>query len=212
MFTGLIEACVPVSAVERLGSGLRIAVQAPGQGFSASRGQSIAVSGACLTHVGAEGEGEPLVFELSRETLERTWFSTLRVGRRVNLERALRLGDRLDGHLVAGHVDGLGRIQAFESGGDGWARLEVEVPSGLERYLIDKGSITIDGVSLTVVSPLARTFSVALIPLTLEKTTLGHARVGDAVNIEADLIGKWLDRLREPGSLSQSQGERSSGC
>lgn len=192
MFTGLIEACVPVTALERIGTGLKIAVQPPGGDFRATTGQSIAVSGACLTHVGGEEPGANLVFDLSSETVERTWFRSLAPGKRVNLERALRLGDRLDGHLVAGHVDGLGWIRALEPTSDGGARLGIEVASGLERYLIDKGSITIDGVSLTVVAPSERTFSVGLIPLTLQKTAFAHARVGDAVNIEADMIGKWI--------------------
>ncbi|MDZ4772454.1 MAG: riboflavin synthase [Planctomycetota bacterium] len=198
MFTGLIEACVPVTAIEPLGTGLRVTLRAPEGLFAAAKGQSIAVSGACLTHVGSETAGAPLVFELSEETLERTWFRALAPGKRVNLERALRLGDRLDGHLVAGHVDGAGRICAIEPWSDGGARLVVEVPAGFERYLLDKGSITIDGVSLTVVSPCERTFAVALIPLTLAKTTLGEARVGDLVNLEADMVGKWI--------LSRSQG------
>jgi riboflavin synthase len=192
MFTGLIEACVPVTGLERTGTGLRIELATPGSDFQVQNGQSIAVSGACLTHVGRSGAGVPLVFDLSSETLERTWFGALAVGRRVNLERALRMGDRLDGHLVAGHVDGKGLVRALETTGDGGARLDVEVAPGLERYLLDKGSITVDGVSLTVVSPRERRFSVALIPLTLAKTTLGSARIGDAVNLEADLVGKWI--------------------
>lgn len=195
MFTGLIEAHTTVRAVERVGSGLRVLLDGPGEGFQARPGQSIAVSGACLTHVGGSLAEDPLVFDLSSETLERTWFGELSPGRAVNLERALRLGDRLDGHLVAGHIDGLGWIRAIERTGDGGARFEVELAAGLERYLIDKGSITLDGVSLTVVSPRERRFSVALIPLTLAKTTLGRARIGDPLNVEVDLVGKWLERL-----------------
>ncbi len=198
VFTGLIEACAAVRRVDRVGTGLRIEVESPGADFEVRTGQSIAVSGACLTHVAGAGAGEPLVFDLSSETLERTWLGDLQAGRRVNLERALRMGDRLDGHLVAGHVDGRGWIRALAPTGDGGVRVEVEVASGLERYLVDKGSVTLDGVSLTVVSPVGNRFAVALIPLTLQKTTFGTARVGDPLNVEVDLVGKWLDRLARP--------------
>jgi riboflavin synthase len=107
----------------------------------------------------------------------------------------MRLSDRLDGHLVTGHVDGRGRYVAIEDSGDGGRRLTIEVDPGLERYLVDKGSIVVDGVSLTVVEPRGRLFDVALIPITLEKTTLGSAERGRTVNLEADLIGKWIERL-----------------
>lgn len=206
VFTGLIEACVPIRRIEASGTGLRLTIAAPGPDFAVERGQSIAVSGACLTVIdpspgqrpGTGHSSKPLdiAFDLSAETLARTWFGTAAPGRSVNLERALRLGDRLDGHLVAGHVDGVGRVVSSEDSADGGRRMRFEVPPGLERYLIDKGSITIDGVSLTVVSPSARHFDVAVIPLTLEKTGLGRARAGAPVHIEADMIGKWLDRLR----------------
>ncbi|MBL8857833.1 MAG: riboflavin synthase [Planctomycetes bacterium] len=182
--------------VERGGEGLRLAVRSPGKGYEVRRGQSVAVSGACLTHVGAEGAGEELVFDLSAETLLRTHLGRARVGQHVNLERALRLGDRLDGHLVAGHIDGVGKLLTIDRTSDGGARIEVEVPEGLERYLIDKGSVTLDGVSLTVVSPRGRRFAVALIPLTITQTGFAHARAGDELNVEADMIGKWLDKLR----------------
>ncbi len=113
----------------------------------------------------------------------------------VNLERALCLGDRLDGHMVSGHVDGAGRVTAIQDVGDGGRVITFEVDPGLERYLVDKGSISLDGVSLTVVRPKGRQFDVALIPLTLELTNLGAAEVGTPVNVEADMIGKWIERL-----------------
>ena len=136
-----------------------------------------------------------MAFDLSPETLERTWFRDLAAGRGVNLERAMLLSDRIDGHLVAGHVDGGATLVDKSPTDDGGAVYRFEVDAGLERYLIEKGSITLDGVSLTVVRPEGRTFSVALIPLTLELTNLGQAEVGQRVNCEADMIGKWIERL-----------------
>jgi riboflavin synthase len=206
MFTGLIEACTPVRRVHSRDRGVRLVIAAPEADFETHRGASIAVSGACLTVAagadpvsGAERAeplpGDDLVFDLSAETVERTWFAELAPGRPVNLERALCLGARLDGHLVAGHVDGRGRIVAIEDARDGGRNVEFEVEPGLDRYLVEKGSITLDGISLTVVEPRGRRFSAALIPLTLERTSLGSARPGDPVNVEADMIGKWIERL-----------------
>ncbi|MBK7877979.1 MAG: riboflavin synthase [Planctomycetes bacterium] len=206
MFTGLIEAQVPVREVERRGTGLALWLGSPGAGWSFQGGESVAVSGACLTVVGLRDprsgarlpwgtEGAELLFELSSETLARTWFGAVEPGRRVNLERALRLGDRLDGHLVSGHVDGVGRVVLVRDTGDGGRCVGFEAPAELERFLVDKGSVTVDGISLTVVAPHERRFDVAVIPATLEKTTLGGARVGDPVHLEADQLGKWIDRL-----------------
>jgi riboflavin synthase len=208
MFTGIVEARAPVKRVERRESGLRAWIAGP-DGFDAALGQSIAVSGACLTVAGfadpASGASLPmsrpgadLVFDLSAETLERTWLGDVRVGRQVNLERALRLGDRLDGHLVSGHVDGRARIAKIGDARDRGVRMELEAEPGFERYLVDKGSVTIDGVSLTVVAPRQRKFAVALIPLTLERTTLGSAEVDQLVNLEVDMIAKWIERLMPP--------------
>lgn len=204
MFTGIVEACVPVLDVERRGSGARLVLPVPGlDGWDSAEGDSVAVAGTCLTVAqlvqrdSAPG-GRAMAFDLSAETLERTWFGSLVPGRRVNLERALRLGDRLDGHMVAGHVDGGGWIVAVEPSGDGGKRFSIEVDPGLERYLIEKGSITVDGVSLTVVGPREQRFDVAVIPVTLERTQLGQAEVGQRVNIEVDMVGKWIERLLPP--------------
>jgi riboflavin synthase len=205
MFTGIIESCVPVRAFEPLGQGAELVLPLPSDGsqvWSVESGQSIAVSGVCLTVAdrrpvppGASEAPDDLVFHLSKETLECTWFGALEAGRKVNLERALCLGDRLDGHLVSGHVDGSGRVTSIQDVGDGGRVLTFEVDNELERYLVDKGSITLDGVSLTIVEPKGSEFDVALIPLTLELTNLGAAEVGTPVNVEADMIGKWIERL-----------------
>jgi riboflavin synthase len=136
-----------------------------------------------------------LDFDLSAETLERTWFAELTAGRLLNLERAMSLGHRLGGHLVSGHVDGVGRIVEIQDSGDGGAVFTFEVAAGLDRYLIEKGSVTVDGISLTVVEPRGCVFDVAVIPLTLSQTSLGRAQVGERVNVEADLVGKWIERL-----------------
>ncbi len=192
MFTGLVEARSPVRQTLAQGTGRRLSILRP-EGFEVRAGDSVCVSGVCLTVV-AEASTD-LEFDLSAETLARTCLGELGTGSEVNLERAMRLSDRLDGHLVTGHVDGRGRVTAASDSGDGGRRISIEVDPGLERYLVDKGSIAVDGVSLTVVSPRGRTFDVAVIPVTLEKTTLGRAEPGRAVNLEADPIGKWIERL-----------------
>jgi len=210
VFTGLVEARVPVRAWEPRGTGGRLWLPAPEPAaageWAVELGESIAVSGACLTVAalepgpaargGSGGAGRPdMAFDLSAETLDRTWFGELAPGRAVNLERSLRLGDRLGGHLVSGHVDGLGSIVAIEESGDGGRWFTFEVAEGLERYLVDKGSVTLDGISLTVVEPEGRRFRVAVIPVTLELTSLGAAEVGQRVHVEADLVGKWIETL-----------------
>jgi len=202
MFTGLVEDTVSVLACEPVGGGARLTLAAPrlrpGQPpWEPKLGESLAVAGCCLTLVELGPAGE-LRFDLSSETLRLTWFGEL-VGapadRRVNLERSVRLADRMGGHLVQGHVDGVGRILAIDDSGDGGRRFTFEVPPGFERYLIQKGSVTIDGVSLTVVDPEGPRFRVAVIPETLERTHLGTAREGQRVHLEADVIGKWVERM-----------------
>jgi riboflavin synthase len=169
---------------------LTVAVPA---GWEPRSGESVCVSGACLSVAGLEPGG--MRFEVSKESLDRTWLGSLGAGDEVNLERAMRLSDRLDGHLVTGHVDGRGRIAAVRDPGDGGRRITFEAEPGFERWLVDKGSVTVDGVSLTVVEPLGARFDVAVIPVTLERTTLGRAAPGRPVNLEADPIGKWIERL-----------------
>ncbi len=211
MFTGLVEACVAVSGWESRGSGGVLRLPSPGrlasgENWGASRGESISVSGACLTVCellepggsGSRPDSDPLadmLFELSRETLDRTCFGQLTPGRAVNLERSLRMGDRLGGHLVSGHVDGLGRVEAIEDVGDGGRMFTFSVDPGLDRYLIEKGSVALDGISLTVVGPGAGHFQVAVIPETLERTNLGSTEIGRGIHVEVDQIGKWIEKL-----------------
>jgi riboflavin synthase len=197
VFTGIVETWVPVLTLERRGEGARLTLPVPGPDrlpdWEVARGDSVAVSGVCLTAVDlVPGE---MGFDLSAETLDRTWLGEATEGRPVNLERSLRLGDRLGGHLVSGHVDGVGRIVAVEDPGDGGRLIRFRVPEGLERYLIEKGSIAIDGISMTVVEPEGREFAVAVIPETLEVTSLGSAEPGQPVHLEADPVGKWIERL-----------------
>ena len=142
--------------------------------------------------------GADMVFDLSAETLDCTHLGQAAVGQLFNLERALEVGARLGGHIVSGHVDGAGEVVGIEDVGDGGRVFSFEVASGFERYLVDKGSVTIDGVSLTVVAPEGRRFDVAVIPETLRVTTLGSAKVGDRVHLEADALGKWVERLLAP--------------
>ena len=164
MFTGIVEASVEVRSFEAQGEGARMILPPPEgvEDWETRLGQSVAVSGTCLT-VAEVLDGGEMAFELSKETLDRTWFGVLEAGARVNLERAMKLGDRLDGHMVAGHVDGLGTVTGIEDVGDGGRVLSFEVDPGLDRYLIEKGSVTLDGVSLTVVEPEGGRFRVAMI-------------------------------------------------
>jgi len=194
MFTGIVEQVGRIATVADLPAGIRVGIAAaPGD---LAPGGSIAVNGCCLTAVTVSPEG--FLAELTPETLARTAFSkgTL-LGRDVNLERPLRAGGRLDGHIVQGHVDGTGTIGALRPQGGG-AELEVEVGEELARYIVAKGSIAVDGISLTVVARLEHRFTVAVIPYTLENTNLKAARAGDAVNLEVDILAKYVEALLPP--------------
>lgn len=188
MFTGLVETVGVVRSIVRRGEGrLGVVVSSP---FEETRvGDSICVSGVCLT-VSDLGRNEFGVF-VSSETFQRSKFGALTVGARVNLERALRLGDRLSGHIVQGHVDEAGRIASFERKGDE-AVLSVAHSGLWDRLVVEKGSICVDGVSLTVAECGSGSFSVAMIPHTLERTSLGGLRVGESVNLEFDVLGKYV--------------------
>lgn len=194
MFTGIVETVGVVAALELRGDVAHLDVDAPAIAEGVRLGDSISVNGGCLTVTRLE-HGR-FHFEAVRETLDRTSLGALRVGSRVNLERALRADARLDGHIVQGHVDGTGRVRRLERRGDD-VRLFVECGPEILDGLIEKGSVAIDGVSLTVVGLDASGFDVALIPHTLVATTLGERRPGDRVNLEADVLGKYVRRQVE---------------
>lgn len=192
MFTGLIEATGRVGQARRTGAGARIevAVRWP-HGDPPRAGDSVAVDGACLTVVEPAADG--FAAELSPETLRRTLLGELRVGDEVNLERALKLGDRIGGHLVQGHVDGLTRILSVHDEG-GFARWRLSLPAELSREVASKGSVAVHGVSLTVAGVGEDWFDVALIPTTLQATTLRHHRVGARLHLETDVLAKYVAR------------------
>jgi riboflavin synthase len=196
MFTGLVESMGRVVRIDpERGGGRRLVVTAA---FAAAlaRGESVAVDGACLTVV--ERDSRQFEVDIIAETLRRTTLGQLEVGNPVNLERAMQLGDRLGGHLVQGHVDATCRV--LEVDGEE-ARLRVELPVFLRGHVATKGSVTLNGVSLTVAAVLADAFEVALIPETLERTNLGRIAAGDRLNLEADLLSRYLERLLEARGL-----------
>lgn len=189
MFTGIIEEIGVVESVSREGDLARLRIRTRVVSEGVGLGDSIAINGVCLTV--AKIDGASLDFDAVRETLERSALGGLREGARVNLERAMRAGGRLDGHIVQGHVDGSGTVKALERRGDD-VRLLIDCDSSLAELLVDKGSVTIDGVSLTVVTAGPSGFDVVLIPYTLAETTLGDYQPGQRVNLEADILGKYV--------------------
>ncbi len=191
MFTGLIEKKVHLMESQSIGFGMRMAFEMGEDSAQIAIGDSIALNGCCLTAV--QIDKTRCWFELGSETLARTNLGSLRVGDAVNYERSLRVGDRMGGHFVTGHIDGPGKIRERRNEGE-WSFFEVETGLPLLRQIASKGSIAIDGVSLTVVDATDTFFSVALIPHTLEKTTLGSLQVGDHVNLETDLLAKYISR------------------
>ena len=195
MFTGLVEGVGEITGMRRMTEGLRLAVVPPFPVAELTLGESVAVSGACLTVVAVEGRAFQV--DVSPETLARSTLSLKKAGERVNLERALRLGDRLGGHLVTGHVDGLGALRGRRAGPE-HLELTFELPATLAPLVIEKGSIAVDGVSLTVNAVQGHTFTVNIIPLTARDTTLAGLAVGDRVNLETDIIGKYVARLLSP--------------
>ena len=203
MFTGIVEELGQVAEIVELGDSVRLGLRGPTVTEDARAGDSIAVNGVCLTVV-TTGDGV-FTADVMRETLDRSSLGALAVGSPVNLERPTVLGGRLGGHLVQGHVDGVGRLLARTSS-QHWDLLTISLPAALARYVVDKGSITVDGVSLTVVSVGDDRFGVSLIPTTLALTTLGSKGPGDPVNLEVDVIAKYVERLMAldhiPNSIS----------
>jgi riboflavin synthase len=193
MFTGIIQHTGVVEAFERLSNGARIRLRTTDPEPFA-RGESLAVNGVCLTMLPENGE---LTADVSDETLSLTTLGTLASGRRVNVERALAVGDRLGGHLVQGHVDATGALLSVATEGE-FAVYRWSYPRSFAELVVSKGSIAVDGVSLTVVEPDAASFGAALIPETLRRTNLGDARIGDAVNLEFDMVAKHIRNLVAP--------------
>jgi riboflavin synthase len=197
MFTGIVEAMGTVVEVADTGGKRRLAIDAGGLAEGLGVGESVAVNGVCLTAV--EVAGSVLAVEAVEETLARSNLGLLAGGSRVNLERPLRADGRFDGHIVQGHVDGVGRVRSVTPEGAS-IRLWIDAPPALRRYLAEKGSVAVDGVSLTVSGVDGTGFEVVLIPHTLEVTLFGARRPGDAVNLEADVIAKYVERLLEAQS------------
>ncbi|MFF7652483.1 riboflavin synthase [Streptomyces sp. NPDC007983] len=201
MFTGIVEELGEIVAVENLGDASRFQVRGPVVTEGARHGDSIAVNGVCLTVVDT-GDGR-FSADVMAETLDRSSLGALTVGSRVNLERPMALGGRLGGHLVQGHVDGTGTLIERKPS-EHWEIVKISLPSGLGRYVVEKGSITVDGISLTVVDAGPDYFTVSLIPTTLALTTLGVKQPGDPVNLEVDVLAKYVERLLAHGGTDQS--------
>jgi len=204
MFTGIIEDKGKILRADVRGQGRRLILKVPRHLTDLQLGDSINVNGACLTVV--EKTGESIAVDVSSETVEKTTFREVREGDEVNLELAMRLSDRLGGHIVTGHVDAVGTLVERRSERE-FVRLKIQVPKSVSRYVVPKGSIAVDGISLTVNACDGDEIQMTLIPYTLEKTTLLNKRVGDRVNLEADVLGKYVEKLmegRESGKVTLS--------
>jgi riboflavin synthase len=208
MFTGIVEELGEVVRLEQGADSARLTVRGPLVTSDATHGASIAVNGVCLTVV--EGSGDSVTVDVMAETLSRTALVDLRPGAPVNLERAMPADGRFGGHVVQGHVDGTAEVVSREPG-DRWEVVTFTLPEDLARYVVLKGSVTVDGVSLTVSDVTASTFSVSLIPTTLELTTLGRRTVGERVNVEVDVIAKYVERLLVAGAGAAATAEPSDG-
>ena len=192
MFTGIIEGLGTVAQVRPMDGGSRLTVAADFALEGTETGDSIAVNGACLTATSLQGTH--FTVDVSPETLSKTTFKTVKIGDRVNLERALKLSDRLDGHLVSGHIDGLGTITGKQNQGNAIV-VTFSVPEALSKYMIPKGSVAIDGVSLTINNCEKLSFNVSIIPHTAKITTIGLKDAGAEVNIETDMLGKYVEKF-----------------
>ena len=207
MFTGIIEGFGSISSIRPAGQGKRLAIEAEFDLDQTKIGDSLCVSGACLTAV--KIDGRHFEVDISPETLQMTTFGQAKVGQRVNIERALRLSDRIDGHLVSGHIDGLGQLSKRETLSNAII-VTIDVAESLARYMISKGSVAVDGVSLTINACDAASFAVSIIPHTAKLTTIGFKNKGDPVNIETDMLGKYVERFMNarPG---EAEAEKPSG-
>ncbi|HUJ92273.1 MAG TPA: riboflavin synthase [Gaiellaceae bacterium] len=192
MFTGIVRERGRVAAIDGGPDGVRLRIEAPETAPGVAVGDSVAVGGVCLTAVAVEGP--ELSFDAVPETLSRTALGSLRAGSEVNVEPALRAGEPLGGHVMQGHVDGVGSVRSVEPEGEG-SRVWLDAPPGVLRYCVEKGSVAVDGTSLTVAALDDAGFAVALVPHTLVHTTLGALVPGDAVNLEADVLAKYVERL-----------------
>jgi riboflavin synthase len=206
MFTGIVEEKGTVTALDRLDDAVRLTITGPVVTSDVAHGDSISVNGCCLTV--AELDGDAFTADVMAESLDRTSLGDLVEGSEVNLERALAAGARMGGHIVQGHVDGTGTL-IDRTPSANWEVLRFSLPGGLARYLVEKGSITVDGVSLTVVEAGDDWFSVSLIPTTLTDTTLGTREPGDRVNLEVDVLAKYVERLLpHQSSTARLEGEQ----
>jgi len=197
MFTGIVEELGDVVRLDWHGEGAVLGVRGRAVTGDVGHGDSIAVNGVCLTVVSVDGD--VFTADVMKETFDRTTLGSVAVGERVNLERAVTASTRLGGHIVQGHVDGVGTVVSRVRG-ERWEDVRIALPPGLHRYLVEKGSICVDGISLTVVSVEPESFTVSLIPTTLAMTTLGHKDVGALVNLEVDVIAKYVEKLVAGGS------------
>ena len=202
MFTGIIEGLGTIGAIRPTGQGKRLTIEADYVLDQTKIGDSVAVNGACLTVV--KINGSTFEVDLSPETLATSTFDKARQGDRLNLERAMRLSDRIDGHLVLGHVDGIGVIKQEEKLGNAIG-ITIAAPETLSRYMIHKGSVAIDGISLTINSVALKSFTVSIIPHTAHLTTIGMKQKGEPVNIETDMIGKYVERFMQDESMPDSK-------
>lgn len=202
MFTGLIESLGSITSVEKTSNGMRLSMK-PSTDMEVRIGDSIAVNGVCLT---ATTDNKDIIFDVSSETMQSTNLGELKANQKVNLERALRLSDRLGGHIVTGHVDAVGKVKDKRQEGE-YTFYTFEAPVEILRYIVKKGSVAIDGISLTVNGLDGRSFSVAIIPHTLTATNLGGKGKGDTVNIEIDIIGKYVEKFVGNADNKKGLGE-----
>lgn len=205
MFTGIIEAVGTISALQGRGGDMRVTIRSGGLDLSDVKlGDSIAVNGVCLTAVALPGDG--FVADVSGETLRRSAFTALKVGSRVNLEKALTPTTRLGGHLVSGHVDGVGELLSLHNDGRS-VHMRIQAPAELAKYIAEKGSITVDGVSLTVNAVEGALFDLNIVPHTMQETTLVDFVAGQRINLEVDLIARYLERLLLGDKAAQGRGD-----